>query len=92
MAQVLVRDLPEETGARLKARTAAAGRGLEAELRGILNRAARPTKGQEKREALEAPRRIRARTRPWQPGEPTAADLIREDRASRRWWWTPPPR
>ena len=60
MAQVLVRDLPEETVARLKSKAAEAGRRLEAELRDI-----------------------RARSRPWQPGEPTAADMIREDRDSR---------
>jgi plasmid stability protein len=83
MAQVLVRDLPEETVARLKSKAAEAGRSLEAELRDILNRAAQPTKEQEEREALQALREIRARSRPWRPGEPTAADLIREDRDSR---------
>lgn len=83
MAQVLVRDLPEETVARLKARAAEAGRSLEAELRDIPNRAAQPSHDQRKREALEALDRIRAQTRPWQPGEPTAAEMIREDRDSR---------
>ena len=43
MAQVLVRDLPEETVARLKERAAEAGRSLEAELRDILNLAAQPS-------------------------------------------------
>lgn len=79
MAQVLVRDLPEETVARLKARAAAKGRSLEAELREILDRAARS----DKEEALVEMRQIRARSRPWQPGEPTAAEMIREDRDSR---------
>ena len=83
MAQVLVRDLPEETVARLKSKAAEVGRSLEAELRDILNRAAQPTKAQEEQEALQALRDIRARSRPWQPGEPTAADMIREDRDSR---------
>ena len=83
MAQVLVRDLPEETVARLKAKAAEAGRSLEAELRDILNAAAQPSREQRQREALESLRRIRARSRPWQPGEPTAADMIREDRDSR---------
>ena len=83
MAQVLVRDLPEETVVRLKSRVAEAGRSLEAELRDILNSAAQPAKEQEEREALQALREIRARSRPWQPGEPTAADIIREDRDSR---------
>jgi plasmid stability protein len=79
MAQVLVRDLPEETVARLKAKAAAKGRSLEAELREILDRAARS----DKEEAMAEMRRIRARTRPLQPGEPTAAEMIREDRDSR---------
>jgi antitoxin FitA len=83
LAQVLVRDLPDETVDRLKSKAAQAGRSLEAELRDILNRAAQPTKEQEEQEALQALREIRARSRPWQPGEPTAADMIREDRDSR---------
>ncbi len=83
MAQVLVRDLPEETVARLKERAAQAGRSLEAELREILNQAAQPSHEQRKREALASLDAIRAKSRPWQPGEPTAADMIREDRDSR---------
>lgn len=83
MAQVLVRDLPDETVARLKARAAEAGRSLEAELRELLNTAAQPSHEQQKQEALETLRRIRAKSRPWRPGEPTAADMIREDRDSR---------
>lgn len=79
MAQVLVRDLPEETVAKLKAKAAAKGRSLEAELREILDRAARS----DKEEAMAEMRRIRARSRPLQPGEPTAAEMIREDRDSR---------
>ena len=83
MAQVLVRDSPEETVARLKARATEAGRSLEAELRDILNQAAQPSDEQRKQEALESLRKIRARSRPWRPGEPTAADMIREDRDAR---------
>ncbi len=83
MAQVLVRDLPDEAVARLKEKAAEAGRSLEAELRGILNQTAQPSHEQRKREALESLRKIRARSRPWRPGEPTAADMIREDRDSR---------
>lgn len=83
MAQVLVRDLPDETVARLKEKAAEAGRSLEAELREILNLAAQPSHDQRKREAFEVLRKVRASSRPWQPGEPTAADMIREDRDSR---------
>ena len=83
MAQVLVRDLPEETVARLKSKAAEAGRSLEAELREILNLAAQASPEQRKREALAVLDAIRANSRPWRPGEPTAADMIREDRDSR---------
>jgi plasmid stability protein len=80
MAQVSVRDPPDETAARPEARAAEAGRSLEAELRDILNQAAQPSHEQRKREAL---RKVRASSRPWQPGEPTAAGTIRGDRAPR---------
>jgi antitoxin FitA len=83
MAQVLVRDLPEETVARLKEKAAEAGRSLEAELRDILNRAAQPSHEERKREALAVLDAVRAKSRPWQPGEPTAAEMIREDRDTR---------
>jgi antitoxin FitA len=83
MAQVLVRDLPEETVARLKEQAAEAGRSLEAELRDILNRAAQPSYEERKREALAVLDAVRAKSRPWQPGEPTAAEMIREDRDTR---------
>jgi plasmid stability protein len=79
MAQVLVRNLEEDTVARLKAMAAAHGRSLEAEVRAILRGAARPTK----EEALALADEIRARSRPWQPGDLTAAEMIREDRDSR---------
>jgi plasmid stability protein len=79
MPQVLVRSLEEETIARLKAMAAAHGRSLEAEMREILRRAARPTK----EELLAEADAIRARTRPLQPGEPTVAEMIREDRDNR---------
>jgi plasmid stability protein len=77
---VLVRNLDDAVVERLKARAAAADRSLEAELRLILEEAARETSRQE---ALAALREIRARSRPWRPGEPTAAEMIREDRDSR---------
>ncbi|TCZ61290.1 FitA-like ribbon-helix-helix domain-containing protein [Roseicella aquatilis] len=79
MPQIVVSDLAEETVETLSNRARARGRSLEAEVREILNRAARPTK----EEALARLDAIRARVRPWQPGEPTAAEMIREDRDSR---------
>jgi antitoxin FitA len=58
MAQVLVRNLPDEVIARLKARAARARHSLEQELRNILIDAARP--GRE--EVLADMDRIRAMT------------------------------
>jgi antitoxin FitA len=43
MAQVIVRNLPDEVVARLKARAAGRKRSLEQELREILSEAARPS-------------------------------------------------
>lgn len=79
MAQVLVRNLADDVVERLKARAAAHGRSLEGELRGILEAAARTPK----EEALARLDAIRATTRPPGPGEPTAAEMIREDRDTR---------
>lgn len=79
MAQVLVRNLDEAVVERLKARAAAKQRSLEAELREILEEAARPGKA----EILALLDAIRAETRPPGPGEPTAVEMIREDRDSR---------
>jgi plasmid stability protein len=79
MAQVLVRNLDEAVVERLKARAAAKQRSLEAELREILEEAARPDRDA----ALARLRAAIERTPAWTPGEPTAAELIREDRDSR---------
>lgn len=79
MAQVLVRNLEDEVVERLKARAAAAGRSLEAELRDIVTAAAKPSKA----ETLRALARIRSRVRQPGPGEPNVVDMIREDRDSR---------
>ena len=79
MPQLLVRNLDDTVVTRLKSMAAAHGRSLEAEVRDILGHAARDRR----QEALEALDAIRAKSRPWQPGEPTAAEMIREDRDSR---------
>ena len=79
MAQVLVRNLDDAVVERLKARAAAKQRSLEAELREILEEAARPDRDA----ALARLRAAIERTPAWTPGEPTAVDLIREDRDSR---------
>lgn len=79
MAQLLVRNLDEAVVDRLKERAVAHGRSLEGELRVVLEAAARTPK----EEALARLDAIRASARPWQPGDPTAVELIREDRDSR---------
>jgi plasmid stability protein len=74
MAQVLVRNLPDDVVARLKARAARAGHSLEQELHKILIDAARPGRD----EVLAEMDRIRAMT-PKGP-QTNSAELIREDR------------
>ena len=74
MAQVIVRNLPDEVVARLKARAAGRKRSLEQELRDILSEAARPSRD----EILAGPRS--------HPGDDPrklqtdSAELIREER------------
>lgn len=74
MAQVIVRQLPDDVVVRLKARAAQAQHSLEQELRNILIEAARPTRD----EILADIDRIRAMT----PStlQTDSAELIREDR------------
>jgi plasmid stability protein len=74
MAQVLVRNLPDDVVARLKARAARARHSLEQELREILIDAARPPR----KEILAEMDRIRALTP--KVSQTDSADLIREDR------------
>ena len=74
MAQVLVRNLPDDVVARLKARAARARHSLEQELRDILIEAARP----QREEVLTDMDRIRALT-PKVP-QTNSAELIRQDR------------
>jgi plasmid stability protein len=75
MAQVLVRDLSQETVDLLKARAAHNGRSLEAELRVILERAGRTD--------LHLAREHAARIRAALAGREhtDSADLLAEDRA-----------
>ncbi|MGI8575824.1 MAG: FitA-like ribbon-helix-helix domain-containing protein [Egibacteraceae bacterium] len=77
MAQVLVRDLPEEVVARLKAKAASAGQSLEAHLRTVLEEAsqlnrdefiavadtiAQTTRGREQTDSTELIRTARDRS------------------------------
>lgn len=86
MPEIVIRDLAEKTLEILRGRARAHGHSLEVEarhileveVRHILDVTAQPTK----EEALARLDAIRARVRPWQPGEPTSAEMIREDRDS----------
>ena len=73
MAQLTVRNVPDEVAAALKARAARAGRSAEAEHRRILEEALR----QEPEDFFDKARRLAIRL---PPGSPSTTDMIREDR------------
>lgn len=77
MAQILVRDLDEDTVERLKKRARHDGRSLQSEVKFILEQAAH-----EPRVDMEAARRISEEFRRRFKGRrfPDTAELIREDR------------
>lgn len=79
MAEVVIRDIPEDVLARLKAKAEVKGHSLEQELREILARAAPPQLSPEEKVALAD--RIAA-MQP-KPLEQESWELIREDRDSR---------
>ncbi len=78
MADVLIRNLPEDLVAKLKARASANNRSLQAELTSILTAAAKPTWQEWLAEAAE----FRERSKEWGITD-DSTDLIREDRDSR---------
>jgi plasmid stability protein len=73
MADILVRNLDEDTARRLKEKAKAEGKSLGATVREVLAQAAKPTKA----ELVAEARRIRAMS-PYSDVDST--DLIREDR------------
>jgi plasmid stability protein len=73
MADILVRNLDEETARRLKEKARAEGKSLGETVREVLAQATKPTKS----ELVEAAGRIRAMS-PYSAVDST--DLIREDR------------
>ena len=73
MADILVRNVDEETARRLKERAKAEGKSLGETVREVLENATKPTKA----ELVETARRIRAMS-PYSDVDST--DLIREDR------------
>lgn len=74
MAQLTVRNVPDEVAAALKARAAREGRSAEAEHRRILEAALRPEPAED---FFEAVRALRVKL---PPGSPSTTDMIREDR------------
>lgn len=76
MAQVLVRNLPDEVVARLKARAANENKSLEKLLREVIEREARPDKA----EALE---RLRLLRESLPPIDADLSELIRQGREER---------
>ena len=79
MGQVLIRNVEDGALQTLRERARKNGRSLEAELRELIHDAGRRTRD----EALAILDDIRARSRPWQPGEKTTTEMIREDRDRR---------
>ena len=74
MAQVIVRNIDDNTIARLKARAARSGRSLEQELRLIITSAARLNREEFRQHAAEMRERLRGRR------HTDSVILIREDR------------
>ncbi len=74
MAQVIVRNIDDNTIARLKARAARNGRSLEQELRLIISSAARLNREEFRQRAAEMRERLRGRR------HTDSVTLIREDR------------
>ena len=79
MAQVLVRNLDEETVAQLKKRAAENGRSLQAELKLLLEQAVRP----DGMDTWQRVKQFRAKMKQAQRNFSDSARLIREDR--KRW-------
>jgi len=79
MGQVLIRNLDDAVIASYRARAKAKGHALETELREVLTDHLR----RDRAALLAELDRLRSLSRPWQPGEPTTTEMIREDRDTR---------
>jgi plasmid stability protein len=79
VAQVLIRNVEDSVIEQYRARARAKGRPLEAELREALTAQLR----QDREAVLAEFDALRALSRPWQPGEMTTTEMIREDRDTR---------
>jgi plasmid stability protein len=81
MGTLTIRDLKPAIVKRLKEKAKAHHRSLEGEVRALLEReAAQPSLT----EWLAKAARTRARLPRWKPGQPTAADLVRDAREEER--------
>lgn len=79
MPDLLVRDVDPAMIERLKAQARRNGRSMQAEARAILEENVQVSMAEWLARAAE----LRKDDPPWQPGDPTSADLIREDREGR---------
>jgi plasmid stability protein len=81
MANLTVRDVDDEVVEWFRGQAKAHQRSLEGEIRALLEREARQrTMGT----WLKRVSRLRKQLPPWQPGMPTAAELVREGRDEER--------
>ncbi|MBA3699430.1 MAG: hypothetical protein H0W78_11330 [Planctomycetes bacterium] len=81
MSTLTIRDVKPAVVRRLKERAKANHRSLEGEVRALLEReSSKPTM----EEWLKRADRLRAELPPWEPGMPTAVELVREGREEDR--------
>lgn len=81
MSSIIIRNVKPGSILRLRERAKANNRSLEAEVRDLIEReVGKPTMA----EWLERIDLLRAEIPPWQPGMPTAVDLVRECRGEDR--------
>ncbi|MES1200812.1 MAG: hypothetical protein ABUS57_05125 [Pseudomonadota bacterium] len=79
MAQVLIRNIEDDVLERLKKKAADRGLSLEAYLRTVVTENAGPSHA----EIISEIDKIRQSVRPWQPGDATAEEIVREMRDER---------
>jgi plasmid stability protein len=79
MPDLLIRDVDPAMVERLKAQAKRNGRSMQAEAREILEKNVQMTMA----EWLERMAELTKDDPPWQPGDPTVAELIREERDER---------
>jgi plasmid stability protein len=90
MGQILIRNLDDAVLARLKALAEAQKKSMEQTAREVLAAALKPSR----EDILAEIDAIRAQSRPWRPGEPTAEEIVRamrDERTERQTEWLSTP-